>query len=85
MNCANLSTRYAKFLAIVSVDHEPVTFSEAARHRDWRDAMIKEIKALESNNTWPITSLPPGKKVLEYKWVYKIKYKSDGSIEHPKV
>jgi len=43
--------------------------------------MKSEIHALETNGTWTVTQLPPRKKVLGYKWVYKIKHKSDGSVE----
>ena len=43
--------------------------------------MDAEILALEANLTWTITSLPPGKKPIGCKWVYKVKYKSNGSIE----
>ena len=43
--------------------------------------MKEEIDALERNGTWTISSLPLGKTALGCKWVYKIKYKDDGSIE----
>ena len=43
--------------------------------------MDKKIVALELNNTWSITSLPLGKIPIECKWVYRIKYHSNGSIE----
>lgn len=46
--------------------------------------MQTEISALEQNRTWDITSLPPEKNVIGCKWVYKIKHKSDGSIERRK-
>ena len=46
--------------------------------------MDVEIKALEANNTWTLTSLPPGKKPIDCKWVYRVKYKSDGSVERYK-
>lgn len=51
---------------------------------NWRDAMSKEIHALEENNTWVLTKLPPGKKAIDSKWVYKIKYKTNGEIERYK-
>lgn len=41
----------------------------------------KEISALEDNNTWVMNSLPLRKKTLGCKWVYKIKYDFDGSVE----
>ncbi|KAL9419194.1 hypothetical protein AB3S75_037033 [Citrus x aurantiifolia] len=43
--------------------------------------MEDEITALEKNNTWTLTHLPDGKKAIGSKWVYKIKYQSDGTIE----
>lgn len=49
-----------------------------------RDAVAKEIQALESNNTWSLCSLLKGKSPIGCKWVYKIKYRSDGSIERYK-
>ena len=42
------------------------------------------IKALEKNNTWTLTYFPDGKKVIGNRWVYKIKYQSDGTIERYK-
>ncbi|KAI5670896.1 hypothetical protein M9H77_11260 [Catharanthus roseus] len=46
--------------------------------------MRQEIDALEQNGTWILTSLPPGKRALGSKWVYRIKYKADGTIERYK-
>ena len=46
--------------------------------------MATEIAALEANNIWTLTPLPAGKKPIGCKWVYKIKYKADGSIEQYK-
>ena len=39
---------------------------------------------MESNHTWSVIPLPLGKHSIGSKWVYKIKYKSDGSIERYK-
>ncbi|XP_024195983.1 uncharacterized mitochondrial protein AtMg00820-like [Rosa chinensis] len=46
--------------------------------------MTSEIQALEANNTWSLTPLPPSKEPIGCKWVYKIKYNSDGTIERYK-
>ncbi|XP_021886843.1 uncharacterized protein LOC110806335 [Carica papaya] len=46
--------------------------------------MNVELRALEDNNTWSIVSLPPGKKPIDCKWVYKIRYQADGTIERYK-
>ena len=46
--------------------------------------MSDELGALEKNGTWVMYSLPPGKKAIGSKWVFRTKYKSDGSIERHK-
>jgi len=43
--------------------------------------MTKEIEAFEANDTWKIVDSPSGKKPINYKWVYQVKYNADGSIE----
>ena len=43
--------------------------------------MDAEISALIQTGTWEFVDLPPDKQTVGCKWVYKIKYKADGSIE----
>ena len=43
--------------------------------------MKKELDALSKNHTWDLVTLPPRKFVVGCKWIYKIKTRSDGSIE----
>ena len=43
--------------------------------------MAEAIHALEKNQTWTLEGLPRGKKLISCKWVYKVKYKSDGTTE----
>ena len=42
--------------------------------------MSKDIYALETNKTWISVQLPSGKVSTDCNWVYKIKYKVDGSF-----
>ncbi|CAJ2646289.1 unnamed protein product [Trifolium pratense] len=63
---------------------EPTSYFEACKHEHWVKAMQSELQALEQNKTWTIVSLPTGVKPIGSKWVYKIKRKSDGSIERYK-
>ena len=46
--------------------------------------MTAEITALETNQTWSLTSLPPGKTPIGCKWVYKVKLRSNGTLERYK-
>ena len=46
--------------------------------------MDAEISVLEVNHTWTVTSLPLGKKPIGCKLVYRVKYKSNGSVERYK-
>ena len=46
--------------------------------------MDKEITALELNITWTLSPFAPGKSPIGCKWVFKIKYNSDGTIERYK-
>ena len=43
--------------------------------------MKEELDALSKNHTWDLVTFPPGKSVVGCKWIYKIKTRSDGSIE----
>ncbi|KAH9659148.1 hypothetical protein KPL70_023755 [Citrus sinensis] len=65
-------------------DCEPVNFQEAALDEKWRIAMDKEIKAIVKNDTWELTTLPKGHKVIGVKWVYKTKRNAKGEIERHK-
>lgn len=42
--------------------------------------MKQEIDALKANKTWLITHLPSGAKAVGCKWIYKVKFNSDGSV-----
>ncbi|KAL2941800.1 Retrovirus-related Pol polyprotein from transposon TNT 1-94 [Bienertia sinuspersici] len=78
---SNLSTAHKAFITKTENLVEPLTYSEAIKDSRWVEAMNKELKALQDNKTWILMDLPPGKKTISCKWVYKIKFKADGSIE----
>ncbi|GJS13838.1 ribonuclease H-like domain-containing protein [Tanacetum coccineum] len=52
--------------------------------KHWVDAMNTEMDDLYRNNNWELAELPEGRKAIGSKWVFKIKYKSDGEIERYK-
>lgn len=46
--------------------------------------MQDELQALIKTNTWLITFLPAGKISISCKWVYRIKFKADATVERYK-
>lgn len=69
------------FVAQISQQTEPSGYYEAVVHPEWQVAMQSELEALRVNGTWTLMPLPSGKKPIGCRWVYKIKHKSDGSID----
>ncbi|XP_074288108.1 uncharacterized protein LOC141613272 [Silene latifolia] len=84
VSCNNFSSKHRASLAAITTGVEPPTFRAALADPRWCKAMADEIAALENNATWELSTLPPGKKALDCRWVFKIKYNSDGSIERYK-
>lgn len=64
--------------------NEPLNYKEASQQFEWIEAMQKEIKALEDNNTWELVDLPKGKKPIGCKWVFKVKLKANRELERYK-
>ncbi|KAL4035483.1 hypothetical protein IC575_004176 [Cucumis melo] len=65
-------------------DGSPEPTSDTPPRRSTRKAMNDELQALEKTHTWDYVDLPPGKRPISCKWIYKIKTHSDGTIEHYK-
>jgi hypothetical protein len=64
---------------------EPESYAEAAEDANWRATMEEEMHALlAGNGTWDLVDAPAGVKLIGCKWVYKIKYNSDGPINRYK-
>ena len=77
-------TFHSFVMAVSSTPSKPVSFQQAVQFPELRAAMDKEIEALKVNNTWNLTPLPLGKFAIGYKWVYRVKYLPDGTIERYK-
>ncbi|KAL2249991.1 UNVERIFIED_CONTAM: Retrovirus-related Pol polyprotein from transposon RE1 [Sesamum indicum] len=63
---------------------EPRDYKEAQGKPEWEEVMQQEIDALERNNTWEVSTLPPGKNCVGCKWIFKLKLKPDGTLERCK-
>lgn len=79
-----LSANHKHFSLNISTNVEPDTYEEAAKHSRWQQAIANELAALTKTNTWILTTLPPNKKAVGCKWVFKIKHKADGTVERHK-
>ncbi|VVT49811.1 uncharacterized protein SAPINGB_P002455 [Magnusiomyces paraingens] len=65
----------------------PSSFEEAMSSEEaefWLEACVIEMSSLKRNGTWELVDLPPGRKAINSKWVFKVKRKADGSIERYK-
>ncbi|XP_015169404.1 uncharacterized protein [Solanum tuberosum] len=78
---SHLSPLYQAYLGSFSPQVEPKTFREASQDSKWIAAMTDELCALDSNHTWEVVDLPPGKQAIGSKWVFKIKHKANGTVD----
>jgi hypothetical protein len=66
---------------------EPKLFREAMQRPDanlWYEAAVKEMQAHIETGTWELVKLPPGRKAIGSKWVFKVKHNADSSVERYK-
>lgn len=64
------------------VDGDPATHQEALSREDaslWKQAMCAEYEALMT-----LTELPPGRKPIKCKWVFKTKRDANGNVDRHK-
>lgn len=78
---SNLSSSYKAFVSTIPVISVPNSYSQAVKSTHWCDAMTSELLALESNNTWSIQRLPVHKHPVGCKWIFRVKYNADGSLD----
>src|SRR5215218_3934464 len=66
---------------------EPRTYKEAMKTDEahhWRKAIEAERDVLLSNGTWTLENLPKDRKPIGCRWVFKIKYDSQGNLDRYK-
>jgi len=81
---AHLPVEHHALVATLTQYHEPTSYKEAYKNPGWVQPMNKETEALLANNTWELVDLPPRKRAISSKWVYKVKLHSDETLERLK-
>ncbi|KAH9123078.1 hypothetical protein AeMF1_005852, partial [Aphanomyces euteiches] len=62
----------------------PRSFQEAMASNEkdhWEAAIRKELDSIKANGTWKYVQAPEDRKPLKTTWVFRVKEKSDGTIE----
>ena len=68
---------------------EPKSISEVMQlapdeRSKWLKAAQDEIQSLVENGTFELVQLPPGRRAIGSRWVFRVKRNADGSIERYK-
>lgn len=67
-----------------SVPESLETAKERPDYENWKEAVDNEIKALEKNNTWTLIEKPKNVKLIDSRWVFRLKRHPDGQIKEYK-
>ena len=62
----------------------PNSYEEAMASRfahKWKEAMQREIQELLGRGTWESVDVPSGRRPTKSRWVFAVKYLSDGTVE----
>ena len=71
------------FAARIGNTDEPVTFKVVLEDlQKWHESIADEYRSHKENGTWKPAKLPPGRKALSTKWVFRIKTNPDSSLRY---
>ena len=66
---------------------EPRTYKQAVespQSAEWLKAIADELNSLAKRKVYELAHLPAGKRMLGYKWVFKLKKTAEGLLERYK-
>lgn len=62
----------------------PTTYAKALSDPNWLHAMQAEFTALQDNETWELVPRPTDRPIIRCMWLFRHKFKADGSLERYK-
>lgn len=77
----HLSPSFRAFVTNLLGVQIPNNINEILKYSKRRQVVMVKIKNLEKMRTWELVKKPKEKIPISCKWVFIVKYKSDGSIE----
>ena len=75
------------FMCAPQETNEPKNYQEAMTSptsEKWKLAMQNQMESMRKNQVWDLADLLPGRKIIENKWVLKVKRNTEGFIERYK-
>ena len=79
--CASNNDNMTRILGNVT---EPRTIHDVYKSpykQEWITAMADELESIRQNDVWTLVDLPPNKRVLGNRWVFKAKTDPNGQVE----
>lgn len=71
--------QYKGLIAAIVPSPVPSNYWSGLADTNWHAAMAEEYKALIDNDTWRLVPRPLGANVVLGKWIFTLKYHSDGT------
>ncbi|XP_014522928.1 uncharacterized protein LOC106779349 [Vigna radiata var. radiata] len=68
LSYVHLSTNFKHTILSIYPNVEPTCYSVASKQTQWVTTMRAELDALQANNTWVLTTLPPNKTAIACRW-----------------
>nr|GEU95267.1 ribonuclease H-like domain, reverse transcriptase, RNA-dependent DNA polymerase [Tanacetum cinerariifolium] len=75
-----LNDLYENIEELLLAKDELKNYKEASSDQKRIEAMKAELDSINRNNTWKLTTLPKGHKIIGLKWVFKTKRDANGNI-----
>lgn len=85
-NTINVTDEESALVSVLEIP-EPKSFNEAKHstyRAEWKKALEDEISSLKENKVWHVVPRPAGRKIINGKWVFKVKGNALGEVERLK-